>query len=326
VLLAVVVASRISGYLVGRLTELRDGADVIGEQSLEHRIRVEPRDELGDLADHFNEMAVRLDAAQGKLRRANAELGELNVILSQRIEEELARVRLAARIQKDLLPKEAPRLAGYDLAGRSIPAQTVGGDYFDFVFMDEAHLALCLGDVSGKGLPASLLMANLQAAIRSQVLACASVTDCLSRTNTLLYRSTDAGKFATAFYCVLDLERHELTFSNAGHNPPLLFRSSRPERLEEGGLMLGAFEGAEFVEASCRIEPGDLLVVYSDGITEAMNGDNEEFGEEGLVEVVNRERERSAEDVLDAIVKAALDFTGDRLQGDDMTLMVLKRA
>ena len=326
VTIGTIVALRVSRYLVWRLVALGRGADLIGEENLQHRIAVEPRDEMGELAEHFNEMAGNLDAARTRLRHANEQLAELNQILSQRIEEELAKVRLAALIQRDLLPKEPPRVESYWLAGRSIPAQTVGGDYFDFIPMNDRCLALCLGDVSGKGLPASLLMANLQAAIRSQVLAQASVTECLRRTNTLLFRSTDAGRFVTAFFCVLDWQRHELRYSNAGHNPPLLFRArGEPERLEHGGLLLGIFEETEFQEATCRFEPGDLLVVYSDGISEAMNGDDVEFGEEGIIAVVNRERHKGAEHVLEAILKAALDFSSGQLQLDDMTMIVVQR-
>jgi serine phosphatase RsbU (regulator of sigma subunit) len=324
--LGVVVAFQVSRYLVGRLAMLRRGADLIGEVNLRHRIPEEPCDELGDLATHFNEMAGRLDVAQEKLRSANRELAEVNQILSERIEEELAKVRLAARIQRDLLPQAPPQVPGYDIAGRSIPAQTVGGDYFDFVPLDERRLAICVGDVSGKGLPASLLMANLQASVRSQVLARASVSECMRRTNTLLYRSTDPGKFVTAFYAVLDFTRDELCFSNAGHNPPLLFRGEgAAERLEAGGLVLGIMEDSEFQEASSRLNRGDVLVIYSDGVTEAMNADGEEFGETGLAEVVRQSRADAAAHVLNAIVESVLDFSGDRLQVDDITLIVVKR-
>lgn len=327
VALGIIVAFRVSRYLVGRLAALGHGADLIGDENLRHRIPVEPRDEMGNLAERFNDMAARLDAAQEKLRNANRELAEVNKILSERIEEELAKVRLAARIQRDLLPRTPPAISGYDIAGRSIPAQTVGGDYFDFVPLDEGRLALCVADVSGKGLPASLLMANVQASVRSQVLAQASVSECLRRTNTLLYRSTDPGRFVTAFYAVLDYERQVLHFSNAGHNPPYLFRADgAEEKLEEGGLVLGIMEDTEFQESSRQLSPGDLLVIYSDGVTESMNAQGEEFGEAGLGAVVHRARAGSAEQVLNAIVEAALSFSGDRLQLDDITLIVLKRA
>jgi sigma-B regulation protein RsbU (phosphoserine phosphatase) len=326
VVLALVIASRTSRYLVGRIYDLAHGADMIGEVSLDHRIAVEPRDEMGDLAHHFNVMATRLDVTRSELQRANADLSNLNVLLEERIEEQQAREKLAAHIQRDLLPKEPPRVQGYQLAGRSIPAQTVGGDYFDYVVMDEGRLAVCLGDASGKGLPASLLMASLQAAIRTHVMAFATVANTLRRINTLLFRSTDPGTFVTAFYCILDLGRHELRYSNAGHNPPLVFRADSVERLEIGGTILGAFEDSDFEEASCRLAPGDFLVVYSDGITEARNDRDDEFGEDGLIEVVTRKRDSSAEDLVTAVVAAVTEFAGSRRQMDDMTMIVLKRA
>ena len=327
VAVGIVVAFRVSKYLVGRLAELGRGADLIGEVNLKHRIAVEPRDEMGELAEHFNEMAAHLDVAQARLRRVNAELADLNMILSRTVEEELAKVRLAGLIQRELLPSGAPQVPGYDLAGKSIPAQTVGGDYFDFVFIDDRHLALCLGDVSGKGLPASLLMANLQASVRSHVLAHASVTECLRRTNILLCRSTNSRTFVTAFFSALDLDLHELRYANAGHNPPLLFRASgEPERLVSGGLVLGIMEEVKFEEATCRMESHDLLVIYSDGVTETVNAAGEEFGENGIIAVVNRTRARRAEEVLEAIVDATFEFGGDQLQPDDITLIVLKRS
>lgn len=327
VTIGIVVAIRISRHLVRRLAELGRGADLIGEVNLKHRIPIEPRDELGALAEHFNEMAAHLDVAQTRLNHANAELAQLNMVLSRTVEEELAKVQLAGRMQRELLPHAAPVVAGYDLAGKSIPAQTVGGDYFDFVFIDDRRLAMCLGDVSGKGLPASLLMANLQASIRSQVLAHASVPDCLRRTNTLLFRSTNAHTFVTAFYCTLDPDRHELCYSNAGHNPPLLFRAGGAvERLERGGLVLGIREDFEFQEAISRLRPQDLLVIYSDGVSEMEDAAGREFGEEGIIDVVNRERERSAAEILEAIVIATFEFGGDQLQPDDITLIVLKRS
>jgi len=326
VAVGLVVAVDLSRYLVTRLTELGRGAERLGRDELHHRIAVEPHDELGDLAQRFNEMAAGLDATRARLRTANEELGELNQLLSQRIEEELAKVRLAAVIQRDLLPRQAPRIPGYDLAGRSIPAQTVGGDYFDFILTGDGELAMCLGDVSGKGLPASLLMAHLQASVRSQVLASASVTECLRRTNTLLHRSTEAGRFVTAFFCILDLARNRLRYSSAGHNPPILLRASgEAEFLSVGGLILGILEDTQYEEAECTLEPGDLLLIYSDGISEAANAAGDEFGESGILDVLQRTRGAGSAAVLDAVVKAALDFEGDRLQMDDMALIVLQR-
>jgi sigma-B regulation protein RsbU (phosphoserine phosphatase) len=249
-----------------------------------------------------------------------------------RMQEEL---RLAAKIQLELLPKTGPQITGYDIAGKSIPAQSVGGDYYDFISIDENRLAICLGDVSGKGLPASLLMANLQATIRGQALLSVSARDCISRSNTLLYHSTDIEKFATVFYAILDTRpqgpsgQHTLCYSNAGHNEPLLFsedpsRSARP--LKIGGTLLGIFQDFPFQEETTPLNPGDLLLVYSDGITEAMNAKDEEFGEKRLMAVVRENWGDSSSELIEKIVTAVKMHAGDTPQSDDITLVVVKRA
>jgi serine phosphatase RsbU (regulator of sigma subunit) len=236
-------------------------------------------------------------------------------------------VRLASTIQRNLLPKAAPEIRGYDIAGRSIPAQMVGGDYFDFIPMGGDHLAICLGDVSGKGLPASLLMANLQATLRGQSLHEIAVKDRMRRSNELLYRSTDPEKFATLFYGVLDLQHHTVTFSNAGHENPYLFKKDGGIlRLIAGGTVLGIMDHFPFEEEVVPIDAGDLLVVFSDGISEAFNADDEQFGEVRLEKVIRANGQDPAETIIDRIVDAVREFAGDIAQGDDLTLVVMKRA
>ena len=190
-------------------------------------------------------------------------------------------MKLAYKIQMDLLPKEAPVLEGYDIAGVSIPAKAVGGDYFDFIHLNDHSLALCLGDVSGKGMPAALLMANLQATLRGQVMVDPSPATCLNHSNALLFRSTDADKFATLFYGVLDRAAHRLAFANAGHNYPLFLKpGGEPTRLDLGGLVLGCLEEFSYAEGVVEFAPGDTLLIYSDGITESFDANDEEFGED----------------------------------------------
>jgi sigma-B regulation protein RsbU (phosphoserine phosphatase) len=236
-------------------------------------------------------------------------------------------VRLASTIQRDLLPKAAPQIPGYDLAGRSIPAQMVGGDYFDFIPMGGDYLAICLGDVSGKGLPASLLMANLQATLRGQTLHEIPVKERLTRSNELLYRSTDPEKFATLFYGVLDQQHHTFTYSNAGHENPYLFKSGgEVMRLTAGGTVLGVVDHFPFEEDVVHIEAGNLLVVFSDGITEAFNLVDEPFGERRLEEILRSCMDEPAEKIIDRIVEAVNEFAGQAPQADDLTLLVMKRA
>jgi len=235
-------------------------------------------------------------------------------------------VKLASRIQLDLLPKAAPRIDGYDIAGRSIPAQLVGGDYFDFIPMSDERMALCLGDVSGKGLPASLLMANLQATLRGQTLHDIPVSMRMNRANELLYRSTDPEKFATLFYGVLDIKANNLTFSNAGHeNPYLNTTANTSARLTTGGTVLGVVDNFPFEEEIVPVGLGDLLVIFSDGITEAFDIDENQFGEKRLEEVIERHKLEPAAAIIEHIVEAVQEFAGEAPQADDLTLVVIKR-
>lgn len=235
-------------------------------------------------------------------------------------------VQLAARIQRDLLPHALPPIPGYEISGSNIPAEVVGGDHFDVLPAGGGLWAICLGDVSGKGLPASLLMANLQATLRSQVLTGLSPASCVENVNKLLYLSTSEEKFATLFYSLLDVEHHRLAFCNAGQNFPLLCAADGEVRtLETGGPAVAMLEGFPFEEETVPINPGDLLVICSDGIPEAMDPGGRQFGNDRLLETIRGSRGASASAVLDAVVEQTKVFVGTQPQSDDMTIIVLKR-
>jgi sigma-B regulation protein RsbU (phosphoserine phosphatase) len=202
----------------------------------------------------------------------------------------------------------------------------VGGDYFDFIPMSDEILAICLGDVSGKGLPASLLMANLQATLRGQSLHEIPVKDRVRRSNELLFRSTDPEKFATLFYGVLDVQHHTFTFSNAGHENPFHFKKDRGmARLTAGGTVLGVVDQFPFEEDVVRIDTGDLLVVFSDGITEAFNVDDDQFGEARLEAAIQESLDEPSEAIIEKVVTAVNEFAGQAPQADDLTLVIMKR-
>jgi sigma-B regulation protein RsbU (phosphoserine phosphatase) len=240
-----------------------------------------------------------------------------------RVQEEL---RLAYDIQTNLLPEKPPEINGYDIAGRSIPAKVVGGDYFDFIPMDNNRLAFCLGDVSGKGMPAALLMANLQATVRGQILLNASTSDCLEHSNMLLFQNTSPDKFASFFLGILDTNSHQMFYSNAGHNYPLLFsKEKKLKRLESAGIVLGCLESFDFQAEQLTLSPGDLFLVYSDGIIEAFNAQEEEFGEERLNRIILENWNDPSEKLLENILQAVSKFTGDAPQTDDITLIIIKR-
>ena len=260
-------------------------------------------------------------AAQSAQVVENARLYEAEQSLIRMKEE----VRLAARIQSDLLPKEPPVSPGYDIAGISVSAQLVGGDYFDYIPIDATHLALCLGDVSGKGLPAALLMASLQATLRGQTLLEQGAAACVARANRLLHQSTSSEKFVTLFYAILDTEERMLRYCNAGHDDPFLVRASGDSlRLSEGGIVLSVLEQFPYQEQAVPFGPGDLLVVYSDGISEAMNTDQQQFGQESIASLVLQNRHRTAREILDAILAGVHVHVGSAAQMDDMTLLVVK--
>ena len=261
-------------------------------------------------------------AAQSAQVVENARLNEREIQLVKMQEE----VRLASRIQADLLPKESPNIPGYEISGQSIPAQMVGGDSFDFIRIDDHRVAICLGDVSGKGLPASLLMANVQATVRGQTLLNVSAKECVQRSNRLLFQSTSPEKFVTFFYGILDTENHTFCFSNAGHDNPYLLRDGKePYRLSTGGMVLSVLEDFPYEEETVTLDPGALLVVYCDGLTEAINPLKEQFGDGRLGALINEHKNESAGDLMQSIIKAVKSHSGTAPQMDDMTLVVLRR-
>jgi serine phosphatase RsbU (regulator of sigma subunit) len=236
-------------------------------------------------------------------------------------------LRLARQIQLGLLPRSSPVVQGYQVAGVSIPAEEVGGDYYDFIPLAAGRLGLCLGDVSGKGLPASLLMANLQATLRGQAQVNRRPEDCVTWSNRLLYQCTDPEKFATLFYGILDPQAHEIRYCNAGHERPLLLRAgaSDPESLSEGGIVLGVLDDFPYRAGAARLDLGDLLVVYSDGVTDAVNGAEQPFEIARLVAAMRASRDRSAADIVTALVDAVQAHAGVTPQADDITLVVVRR-
>lgn len=276
-------------------------------------------------SDSFSENDQRLlaiIAAQSAQVVENARLYEKEKDLV-RMQEEL---RLAARIQQELLPKKPPTVPGYDIYGTTRPAQVIGGDYFDFVHIDDGHIGICIGDVSGKGLPASLLVSNLQATVRSHAMQNLPPKELVRKGNKVLFQNTSPEKFATFFYAVLDTKEHVLHVSNGGHDHPFLFnKQGEHRRLKTGGIPLGMFEDFPYEEEEIPLEPGDLLVMYSDGITESMNALEEEFGETRLLNTLQKYRDASSTELIANITQATRAHAGDTPQMDDMTLVVLRR-
>jgi sigma-B regulation protein RsbU (phosphoserine phosphatase) len=235
-------------------------------------------------------------------------------------EQEVAEAR---SIQQGLLPKSIPQRAGYEITGAWQPAHSVGGDYYDVLEFDEATLGLCIADVAGKGLPAALLMSNLQAAVRGLASPALSPEGLCTRLNSLVCHNTGSDRFITFFYAQLDGLARILRYTNAGHNAPiLLHRDGSHERLQAGGGVLGVFPNQTFASGAASLAPGDRVIFFTDGVTEACDGGGEEFGEARLLDLL---REHGALDVVALqarILAAASEFSRGHWH-DDATLLVL---
>ncbi len=252
---------------------------------------------------------------------ANAIRAKEEAASRRRLERELD---LGRTIQERLLPDADPEVPGYEITGMNLPTQTISGDFFDYLELPDRHLGVAVADVSGKGVPAALLAASLQGTLRSHVENIYSIAAIIARANTSLCRSTEPENFATLFYGVLDPEG-PLTYVNAGHNPPLLMRATgEVERLMEGGTVVGTFEGITYVEGRTHIEPNDYLIIYTDGLTDAMHGD-EPFGEARIIETASRTRGAPARVMASVLITEADSFAGPGTASDDMTVVVVRR-
>ena len=237
-----------------------------------------------------------------------------------RHEREIAESR---SIQEGFLPKQIPQFPGYEIASAWQSARIVGGDYFDVLSFDRNLLGLCIADVAGKGMPAALLMSNLQAAVRGLASADLRPDDLCGRLNVLLCRNIASDRFITFFYAHLDRASRVLQYVNAGHNPPIvLHRNGSHVRLTEGGGVFGVFPNQTFAMGTTHLEPGDRVVFYTDGVTEATDAHDEEFGDERLLRVLQENSASTANELQARILQAAGDFCSGRWH-DDATLLVL---
>lgn len=234
-------------------------------------------------------------------------------------------LEIARGIQASFLPKQAPLVPGIDVAGLNISYGEVGGDYYDFIRIVDSQLGLAVGDVSGKGVAAALLMAAFRASLLAEIRNHYSIRRILQKVNSLLYESTDTGKFVTAFYGVLDAKNRVFTFSNAGHNPPLLLRADGSvEWLVEGGLALGVLPDAEYEERPVPLGRGDVMILYTDGVTEATNAAEDQFGVKRLEDLTRELRDKPAAEIVAAIRNRVEEFSQDRRLNDDLTVVAAR--
>ena len=344
-LLALFAAGWMTRAVTGTVHKLYRATEYIKRGDFSHRVSVRSHDQLGELAGAYNDMAANIET-----------------LLAERVERErLEReIEIAAEVQAQLFPRAVPKLASAEIAAECRAARGVAGDYYDYVEIAPGFIALALGDVSGKGLSASLVMSNLQASLRAQTTILAerlrmaerttamasvggqasdvaaprgvtgvdqprAVEEMVANINTQLEQSTDANRFVTLFLALYDDHTRRLRYTNAGHNAPFLLRADGThERLDTGGTVVGAFDFARYEEAAVTLAADDLLLIFSDGISEAQNTDGEEYGEARLLQFARQHRTRSADDLRRAIFDQIEHWSGGRERGDDQTIVILK--
>jgi len=244
------------------------------------------------------------------------------ILANKSLEEQL---NIARMIQRTFLPQENPRIKNFDIAGTNIPSQKVGGDYYDFIKIVDHQLGVAIADVSGKGIPASLIMAAYRASLIAEIRNNYAIRTILQKANRLLNESMYHGTFVTAVYGVLDSKNRIFTFSNAGHNPPLLIRKDGSyEELKEGGLALGIVENASYEERPVYVGPGDMVALYTDGVTEAVSPEGELFGETRILELLRENRDKTSEELVQLVTRTIAEFSAADFDPDDLTLVIIK--
>ena len=274
--------------------------------------------EKGTLLSSQTQAALETLATEAAVAIENAQLYRAS-LEKARMEQEM---RTAAEIQQALLPSPAHEGGYFDLAAETIPCRAIGGDFFDYVDLVDGEFGFTLGDVAGKGPPAALLGAMLQGMLVSQASAAAGPAETMTRINTALLRRAVEARFVTLLYGVLSPDGR-LTYSNAGHNPPFLLGADGMRRLDKGGLILGLFDDITFEEETLILRPGDLLVVFSDGVSEALNPQGEEFGDHRIIETLTKMPAGDARAGLKALIASVREFTAEAPQSDDVTALVI---
>lgn len=316
IFLIIEVAALITGTVLTRtitqaVNDLYTATLYVARGDFTHRVRVHKRDQLGALGESFNEMT-------GSITKLIEEQKQ-----RQRLEQEIA---IASEVQQELFPKCVPSLPGLDLAAVCKPARVVSGDYYDFLRLSPTSIGIALADISGKGISAALLMASLQAALRSTATLDGNgdTSKLVTLLNGHLFRNTSDDRYATFFYATYDSETHTMTYTNAGHLPALFLADGSVCQLDQGGTVVGLFEQTPYVQVTLQVPKGSLLVAYSDGLTEAANVYGEEFGIKRVREEVLRHRDLPAKQLTQALIEAAEQWTGSSERADDVTVVVAR--
>ncbi len=324
-IVSLVIGVSLTRTITGAMQGLYNGTRRVSEGDFSHRIEVKGTDQLAAVAESFNSMTERLERL---------------VVVEKEKERLQSELEIAREVQDQLFPRSSPTMRTIEVHGLCRPARMVSGDYYDFLCLQDTSLALAVGDVAGKGISAALLMASIQSIMRSQltaatpVLAAAangtprtvySTSNMVSRLNQQLYLSTAPEKYATFMFGVYDELDQTFTYTNAGHLPPILIRRGESRLLEVTGTVVGAFPRCVYEEQKIRLEPGDLLVSYTDGITEPENEYGEEFGADRLVETLIQNHRLETGELINRVMDTVRNWTSAPELPDDMTLVLARR-
>ncbi len=325
-LVSVVIGIRLTRSITRAVHELYLGTQRVREGDFSHRIEVRGNDQLAELGDSFNRMTENLERL---------------VEVAKEKERLQSEIEIAREVQNQLFPKSTPESNTILITAACAPARLVSGDYYDYLNLEESKIALAIGDVAGKGISAALLMATVQSTMRTQLragreLAAAvagnggqvnspSTASLVSRLNQQLFTYTPPEKFATFYFALYDDETGWMRYTNAGHVPPILVHKGIPARLDVTGTVVGAFSFSQYGESAVRLEPGDLLVCFTDGITEPENEFGEMYGEDRLTDLVVKNAERDSNEIVRAIMDSVREWTGSPELQDDMTLLLARR-
>jgi phosphoserine phosphatase RsbU/P len=316
IFLALEFAALVTGVVLTRtitraVGDLYDATLRVRRGDFTHRIRVHQHDQLGALGESFNEMTTSVSELIQEQRTR------------QRLENELS---IAREVQEQLFPRSLPELPGLQLGAICRPARTVSGDYYDFIRLGPSRLGIALADISGKGISAALLMASLQASLRSNAMLDGhrGTAGLVERLNQHLFKNTSDDRYATFFYAVYDCDAKFLTYTNAGHLAPFFVHEGIVQQLDEGGTVVGLFEDVPYTQGSLHVAPGSMLVAFSDGLTEPENVYGEEFGMQRLKEEILRQVNTPPPRVAENLIAAAEQWAGSAEQADDITVVVAR--
>jgi sigma-B regulation protein RsbU (phosphoserine phosphatase) len=305
----------LSRMITTPIKALSKGSETIGKGNLDYRVEIHTGDELEGLANSFNRMSLDLKRYTAELRRTTAE--------KERVEKEL---EIARGIQQSFLPEAPPVVEGIDLAAMNLPAKEVGGDFYDFIPVGANKWGLVIADVSGKGVPAALFMALSRTLVRANVSDAVTASEAIRKTNDLIAENDRSNMFVTLFYGVLDPIKRTLTYVSAGHNPPIMLRRGGNDlfMLKARGVALGVVPDIGLEEKEINLDSGDVVVLYTDGVTEAINEREEQFGQERVIAIAEQNRNLSSSEIMQRIKDSVIEFSQGQPQFDDITLMILK--